>query len=197
MVWKVRKYPVSMTHKPQKGDTEELKLTRISGGECRQTSPKVVDYKQSPQATRGGERTCRLFSRGVIFTRARVALSLLSLRKNGGLLVVYQSRESVSIYCRSRPGREIDLDLTKRSNCLISRDYEKLRRGIQRYFTNIKTHVQSSVYSIGDTRRTAPHVTSHPIKATFLSHVGSVQAIGSSQNISSSKAKQGLQTLTF
>jgi len=27
---------------------------------------------------------CRLFSRGVIFTRARVALNLLSLRKNGG-----------------------------------------------------------------------------------------------------------------
>ena len=31
---------------------------------------------------------CRLFSRGVIFTRARVSLSRLSLRKNGGLLVV-------------------------------------------------------------------------------------------------------------
>ena len=43
---------------------------------------------------RGGERekslpaACRLFSRGVIFTRARVSLALLSLRKNGGLLVV-------------------------------------------------------------------------------------------------------------
>ena len=33
---------------------------------------------------------CRLFSRGVIFTRARVALVLLSLRKNGGLLAVQQ-----------------------------------------------------------------------------------------------------------
>ena len=32
---------------------------------------------------------CRLFSRGVIFTRARVLFALLSLRKNGGLLVVY------------------------------------------------------------------------------------------------------------
>ena len=31
---------------------------------------------------------CRLFSRGVIFTRTRVLLALLSLRKNGGLLVV-------------------------------------------------------------------------------------------------------------
>ena len=32
---------------------------------------------------------CRLFSRGVIFTRARLSLALLALRKNGGLLVVY------------------------------------------------------------------------------------------------------------
>ena len=32
---------------------------------------------------------CRLFSRGVFFTPARVSLALLSLRKNGGLLVVY------------------------------------------------------------------------------------------------------------
>ena len=31
---------------------------------------------------------CCLFSRGVIFTRARVSLAVLSLRKNGGLLVV-------------------------------------------------------------------------------------------------------------
>ena len=33
--------------------------------------------------------TCCLFSHGVIFTRAHVSLALLSLRKNGGLLVVY------------------------------------------------------------------------------------------------------------
>ena len=33
-------------------------------------------------------KTCRLFSRGLIFTRARVLLALLSLRKNGGILVV-------------------------------------------------------------------------------------------------------------
>ena len=32
---------------------------------------------------------CRLFSRGVIFTPTRVSLALLSLRKNGGLLVAY------------------------------------------------------------------------------------------------------------
>ena len=49
--------------------------------------------------TRRGERKISLspprvaFSR-VIFTRARVSLSLLSLRKNGGLLVVYRGRAS-------------------------------------------------------------------------------------------------------
>ena len=52
---------------------------------------------KSPHArkddTRRGERriiflACRLFSRGVIFTHTRVSLALLSLRKNGGLLVV-------------------------------------------------------------------------------------------------------------
>ena len=36
------------------------------------------------------DRACRLFSRGVIFTRARVSLALLSLRKSGELLVVYE-----------------------------------------------------------------------------------------------------------
>ena len=38
------------------------------------------------KATCGGER--RLYSRGVIFTPARVSLAVLSLRKNGRLLVV-------------------------------------------------------------------------------------------------------------
>ena len=42
--------------------------------------------------TRRGEKkipaACSLFPRGVIFTRARVSLALLSLKKNGGLLVV-------------------------------------------------------------------------------------------------------------
>ena len=37
------------------------------------------------------ERPC-LFSREVIFTRARVSRALLSLRKNGGILVVYRLR---------------------------------------------------------------------------------------------------------
>ena len=32
--------------------------------------------------------TCRIFSRGVIFTSTRVSLALLSLRTNRGLLVV-------------------------------------------------------------------------------------------------------------
>ena len=36
-----------------------------------------------------------LFSRGVIFTRARVSLALLFLRKNGGLFVVYKMVELV------------------------------------------------------------------------------------------------------
>ena len=40
---------------------------------------------------------CRLFSRGVIFTRARVSLALLSLRKNGGLLVVYLRLRCLSL----------------------------------------------------------------------------------------------------
>ena len=34
---------------------------------------------------------CRLFSRGMIFKRARVSLALLSLRTNGGLLVIYSA----------------------------------------------------------------------------------------------------------
>ena len=38
---------------------------------------------------------CRLFSRGVSCTRARVSLALLSLRKNGGLLVVYRGSRTV------------------------------------------------------------------------------------------------------
>ena len=42
---------------------------------------------------RGGRKMSRLFSRGVIFTRARVSLALLSLRKNGGLLVVYHGSD--------------------------------------------------------------------------------------------------------
>ena len=57
----------------------------------------IIDTTLAEKATRGGERekffslpaACRLFSCGVIFTRARVSLALLSLRKNGGLLVVY------------------------------------------------------------------------------------------------------------
>ena len=38
-----------------------------------------------------------LFLRGVIFTRARVSLALLSLRTNGGLLVVYPD-DGISIF---------------------------------------------------------------------------------------------------
>ena len=41
-------------------------------------------HQTTSSLPRGGERECRFFSLGVIFT-----LALLSLRKNVGLLVVY------------------------------------------------------------------------------------------------------------
>ena len=51
------------------------------------------NHPKREKVTRGAffslPAACRLFSRGVIFTRARVSLALLSLRKNWGLLVVY------------------------------------------------------------------------------------------------------------
>ena len=47
----------------------------------------LENHPREKGETRQGERS--VFSRGVIFTRARVSLALLSLRKNGGLLVVY------------------------------------------------------------------------------------------------------------
>ena len=43
------------------------------------------------------------FSRGVIFTRARVSLALLSLRKNGGLLVVYRN-SAKDVFCKVAQG---------------------------------------------------------------------------------------------
>ena len=42
-----------------------------------------------PHLSSHGAPAGRLFSRGAIFTRARVSLALLSLRKNGGLIVFY------------------------------------------------------------------------------------------------------------
>ena len=57
---------------------------------------RVVPHFSSGKVERAKlERACksphasRLFSRGVIFKRARVSLALLSLRNNRGLLVVY------------------------------------------------------------------------------------------------------------
>ena len=41
---------------------------------------------------------CHLFSRRVIFPRAHVSLALLSLRKNGGLLVVYSWRTLLCLF---------------------------------------------------------------------------------------------------
>ena len=59
-------------------------------------SPRIVERVKrervwkSPHARKGYTRRDRVspFSRGVIFTRARISLALLSMRKNGGLLVV-------------------------------------------------------------------------------------------------------------
>ena len=48
----------------------------------------VLHLKQETAKGTRMHSWCRLFSRGAIFTRARVSLALLSLRKNGGLLVV-------------------------------------------------------------------------------------------------------------
>ena len=60
-----------------------------TGGGGGDVSKKIFFGALGPRA-KGKEKifslpsACRLFSRGVIFTRARVSLALLSLRKNGG-----------------------------------------------------------------------------------------------------------------
>ena len=46
---------------------------------------------------------CGLFSRGVIFTRARVSLARISLRTNGGLLVVYVDTTYYDLLLRNVP----------------------------------------------------------------------------------------------
>ena len=51
----------------------------------------LLDCEDYEYRSRSDFSACRHFSRGVIFTRARVLLALLSLRKNGGLLIVYVS----------------------------------------------------------------------------------------------------------
>ena len=53
-----------------------------------ETRARVKITPREKGETRWGA-ACRLFSRGVIFTRARVSLPLLSVRTNGGLPVVY------------------------------------------------------------------------------------------------------------
>ena len=52
---------------------------------------------KSPHARKGDTR------RGVIFTRARVSLALLSLRRNGGLLVVYNVAWTCSSFIDPMP----------------------------------------------------------------------------------------------
>ena len=49
------------------------------------------------KATLSLHAACRLFSRGVIFTRAGDSLALLFLRKNGGLPVVYMQHTYFNI----------------------------------------------------------------------------------------------------
>ena len=59
------------------------------------------EWKSSHAKKGSPPAACRLFSRGVIFTRARVLLALLSLRKNGGLLVVYDRPMNVNVLMKS------------------------------------------------------------------------------------------------
>ena len=56
---------------------------------------------------------CRLFSRGVIFTRTRVSHALLSKRKNRGLLVVYLDYEQ-SLFSSSIERNVRDTQMTTR-----------------------------------------------------------------------------------
>ena len=76
----------------------EVRLYRLSGppfflrdSRASETRARVkITPREKRRHAAGTEKNaCRLFSRGAIFTRARVSLALLSLRKNGGLLVVY------------------------------------------------------------------------------------------------------------
>ena len=92
-------------HLRRKTDTECLAISLTSRGltiPCRlrvvpHFSSGIVERAKSERAWKSPHaRKCdtrpaarRLFSRGMIFTRARVSLALLSLRENGGLLVVY------------------------------------------------------------------------------------------------------------
>ena len=69
-----------------KGQKESILLSRVEG-RGKMDSVKSLGFVCSPSFF-SLYAACRLFSRGVIFTRARVLLALLSLRKNGGLLVV-------------------------------------------------------------------------------------------------------------
>ena len=60
---------------------------------------------------------CRLFSRGVIFTCACVSLALLSLRTNGGLLVVYLKLKALYAVKNTSKGENVSAGLTV--NCKI------------------------------------------------------------------------------
>ena len=77
-------------------DHDDRTKSGLEGRDC-SSPPFFLRDSRASEMRRGGERekffslpaACRLFSRGVIFTRARVSLALQSLMTNGGPLVVY------------------------------------------------------------------------------------------------------------
>ena len=75
------------------------------------------------------------FSRGVIFTRARVSLALLSLRKNGGLLVVYLGIRILSLRAESIP------------HSFASLTRERYFQHSKIKFVSPRGHVISSIYT--------------------------------------------------
>ena len=75
-----------------------------------ETRARVKNHPTLEKATRGKNllpAACRLFSRGVIFTRACVSLALLSLGKYGGLLARSLSRRSLGSTLSLRTLRDI------------------------------------------------------------------------------------------
>ena len=76
---------------------------------------------------------CRLFSLAVIFTRARVWHALLSLRKNGGLLVVYARRYWVIITYMNLLHREQKNSIFNESGRNFNHFHVQIRK---RYFLN-------------------------------------------------------------
>ena len=76
---------------------------------------------------------CRLFSRAVIFTPVRVWHALLSLRKNGGLLVVYARRYWVIITYMNLLHEEQKNSIFNKSGRNFNHYHVQIRK---RYFLN-------------------------------------------------------------